>query len=210
MERQRHAGTLVLDYGTGNLSSIKRALYRMGADCRISSSPDDVRAADRIILPGIGHFATAMANLSSLGLIGVLNEMILERKTPVLGICLGMEIMARFSEEGNVAGLGWIVAETVHFKVTDTRRHKVPHMGWNTIDLVRESKLMRGISPSAEFYFGHSYHLHEVDSAALLGETEYEYRFPAVVEKENIFGVQFHPEKSHDAGAQILKNFIEL
>ena len=206
----RHESTLVLDYGTGNLSSIRRALRKIGAGCRISSAAEDVRSAGRLILPGVGHFGRAMSNLNNLGLVDVLNETVLERRVPVLGICLGMELMARYGEEGDTSGLGWIDTEAVHFRIKDTKRYKIPHMGWNTVDRVSDSRLMTGVEESAEFYFGHSFHLSGVQEAVILGETRYEYRFPSVIERGNIFGVQFHPEKSRDAGGRILANFLKL
>ena len=129
---------------------------------------------------------------------------------PVLGICLGMQLMARSSEEGNARGLGWLAADVVRFKVSDPRRFKVPHIGWNTIKIAKANPLVKELPEDAEFYFAHSYHMRLDTPAELLAETEYGEGFPSVVAKDNVFGVQFHPEKSHDAGERMLKNFAEL
>ncbi|MEP6705826.1 MAG: imidazole glycerol phosphate synthase subunit HisH, partial [Acidobacteriota bacterium] len=176
----------------------------------VSSSPDDILAAHKIILPGVGHFGTAMSNLMELDLIDVLNEAVLVKAKPILGICLGMELMAKSSEEGGARGLGWLDARNVRLNIPNDDRHKIPHMGWNQIEKRKSSRLLNGIEPSSEFYFAHSYHLELDDPSDLLTETPYGSGFPSAIEKGNIFGVQFHPEKSHDVGARLLKNFIEL
>jgi glutamine amidotransferase len=179
-------------------------------DCRVASSTTAILEARKIILPGIGHFGTAMSNLARLDLIDVLDEAVLEKKTPVLGICLGMELMAKASEEGQARGLGWLDAQAVRFEGRQDDRHKVPHMGWNQLSIKKRSLLMEGIDESAEFYFAHSYHLRVDDHQDKLSETDYGMTFVSSVEKDNIFGVQYHPEKSHDSGARVLKNFIEM
>jgi glutamine amidotransferase len=204
------AAIVIVDYGTGNLNSIKRTLDRMGIGCVISSSASDILDASKIILPGVGHFGTAMSKLNSLGLADVLNDEVVTNRKPVLGICLGMEIMAKTSEEGVANGFGWLDARAVRFDISDSDRHKIPHMGWNEISIKKSSRLMEGIDDTAEFYFAHSYHLMLDDPTDLLAETEYGSRFPSAIERENIFGVQFHPEKSHDIGARLLKNFVEM
>lgn len=201
---------MIVDYGTGNLNSIRRTLDRMGIGCVISSSASDIVDASKIILPGVGHFGTAMSKLNSLDLADVLNDEVLVKQKPVLGICLGMEIMAKTSEEGNANGLGWLDARAVRFDIDDSDRYKIPHMGWNEISIRKSSRLMEGIDQGAEFYFAHSYHLTLEHAEEALAETEYETRFPSAIERGNIFGVQFHPEKSHDAGARLLKNFVEM
>ena len=200
----------VLDYGTGNLNSVMRILSRIGASVSVSSVPAEITGADKIILPGVGHFGNAMAKLRELGLIDSLSDLVLNKRKPILGICLGMEIMAQSSEEGNSKGLGWLDAEAVRFAPSDSAKFKVPHMGWNNVRAAKPSALMQGIDASDEFYFAHSYHLRLNSDADLLSETEYDIAFPSAIEKENIFGVQFHPEKSHDAGVRLLKNFIDI
>lgn len=182
----------------------------MSVPSLVSSSADEVSKADKIILPGVGHFGTAMSNLKRLDLIHALNEAVLEKQKPILGICLGMELMAEAGEEGDVAGLGWLDAEAVKFDISDTGRYKLPHMGWNHVQIKKDSRLMSHIGDLSEFYFAHSYYLKITDPSDVLSETQYEMAFASAIEKGNIFGVQFHPEKSHDAGVQVLKNFIEL
>jgi glutamine amidotransferase len=201
---------IIVDYGTGNLNSIKRTLDRLGIVAVISSSASDIIDATKIILPGVGHFGTAMSKLNALDLANALTEEVLVKQKPVLGICLGMEIMAKTSEEGNANGLGWLDARAVRFEIADSDRYKIPHMGWNEIGIRKSSRLMEGIGDGAEFYFAHSYHLMLDDPTDLSAETEYETRFPSAIERNNIFGVQFHPEKSHDVGARLLKNFVEM
>ncbi|MEO6589976.1 MAG: imidazole glycerol phosphate synthase subunit HisH [Pyrinomonadaceae bacterium] len=200
----------VVDYGMGNLNSVKKILERMNVETIISSDPKDIFDCDKLILPGVGHFGRAMSNLKTLNIADALNEVVLVKKKPILGICLGMQLLAKKSEEGNSEGLGWIDAEVVKFNVSDKLKYKVPHMGWNQISIKKQSLLMKNISESAEFYFVHSYHLIANNNSNLLNETNYEYSFTSAVEKDNIFGVQYHPEKSHDTGAQLIKNFIEL
>jgi len=202
--------TVIVSYGTGNLVSVRKALGRLRSDSVISSEPRDIIDAERIILPGVGHFQTAIANLERLHLVEALHEAVLVKKIPILGICLGMELMAKSSEEGTAAGLGWFDAHAVRFSLPDTLRYKVPHMGWNQVTIKKNSELMRTIEESSEFYFAHSYHLQMHDRLDLLNETEYGITFPSAIEKDNIFGVQYHPEKSHDAGGRILENFLDL
>jgi imidazole glycerol-phosphate synthase subunit HisH len=204
------AKLVIVDYGTGNLNSVKKSLDRMSARCIISSDPKDIINTEKIILPGVGHFGKAMSNLKELNLLDTLHEAVLVKQKPILGICLGMELMAKKSEEGNTAGLGWLDAEIIKFNVSDKIKHKIPHVGWNQIHIKKDSSLMKNISDLTEFYFVHSYHLKINNQSDILNQTQYEYSFPSAIEKSNIFGVQYHPEKSHDAGVQLLKNFLEL
>ena len=204
------ARTVIVDYGTGNLHSVKKALDRLGADCFMSSNARDIASADKIILPGVGHFGAAMANLNELELVDALNEAVTVRQKPILGICLGVELMSRHSEEGDASGLGWFNGVSVKFDHPDRARFKVPHMGWNQVRVHNGSRLMRDVAQQAEFYFAHSYYLRLDDQDSSVGETEYGTVFPSVIERENVFGVQFHPEKSHDAGSRVLENFIQL
>ena len=204
------AKVVIVDYGTGNLHSVKKALDRMTQNPVVSSCAKEIEDADKIILPGVGHFGTTMSNLNRLGIIDALNEAALGKRKPTLGICLGMELMSCYSEEGNTRGLGWIDAVSVKFRHSDTERYKVPHVGWNNITVKRKSRLMEGVDETSEFYFAHSYYLKLNDESCLLSETGYEAAFASAVEMANIFGVQFHPEKSHEAGRRVLQNFIEL
>lgn len=197
---------LILDYGMGNLNSVKRRLTRLGIQAQVSGRPEDVFNAGKLILPGVGHFAKAVSNLKNSGLWKALNEAVLVQKKPILGICLGMQLMAAYSEEGNAEGLGWFDAEVVRFRINDSR-FKVPHMGWNTLIPARESILLSEEARISEFYFVHSYHWQTSVETDILTRTEYGYPFVSAVEKNHIHGVQFHPEKSHAAGGEMLMNF---
>jgi len=201
---------VIVDYGTGNVNSVKRMMDRMKVNSIISSDPKDIISCQKIILPGIGHFGKAMSKLKELNLLDILHKAVLVKQTPVLGICLGMHLMAKKSEEGNVEGLGWFDSEVIKFNVSDKIKHKIPHIGWNQISIKKNSLLMNNISELSEFYFAHSYHLRINNQSDVLNETQYDFIYPSAIEKDNIFGVQYHPEKSHDAGSQLLKNFIEL
>jgi imidazole glycerol-phosphate synthase subunit HisH len=201
---------VIVDYGMGNLNSVKKTFERLKVNAVISSHPEDIKDSDKLVLPGVGHFGKAMSNLRELDLLDCLNEAVLVNKKPILGICLGMQLLAKKSEEGNADGLSWIDSEVTKFKVSDKLKYKVPHMGWNRISIKKDSLLMKDIPDFSEFYFVHSYYIKLNDESDLLNETEYEYLFTSAVEKDNIFGVQYHPEKSHDSGVQIIKNFIKL
>jgi glutamine amidotransferase len=199
----------VVDYGMGNLHSVRRKLAQVGATAEVSGDPAVVARAEKLVLPGVGHFAQAMQNLGASGLGEALREAVRARGVPILGICLGMQLFAQRSEEGDVAGLGWVDADVVRFRVTDTLRHKVPHMGWNQVAPAAPSPLFAGMEPGAEFYFVHSYHFECRDPSLAIGRTEYAYPFVSAIQKDNVFGVQFHPEKSHAAGEQLLRRFVE-
>lgn len=200
----------IVNYGMGNLHSVYRKLSQLDAHPVVATTANEILKADKIILPGVGHFEKAIENLRHLGLYDVLNEMVLIKKTPILGICLGMQLMAKESEEGNVAGFGWINSRVVKFKIQNKIKHKVPQTGWNTINICKESNLLKSIDDQSEFYFLHSYHYGVSDPNDILTTTDYENEFVSAVEKENIFGTQFHPEKSHNSGLQLLKNFIQI
>lgn len=200
----------IVDYGMGNIFSVQKKLLQENVTVSTSSDPQDILEADKIILLGVGHFKRAMDNLQELNLIEPLNNFALIQKKPVLGICLGMQLMASFSEEGNSAGLGWVDASVTKFKTSDSKKFKIPHMGWNTINLTKKSALMNNIASNEEFYFVHSFYMHPNDPDLILNETNYIENFCSGIEQENIFGVQYHPEKSHDSGRTLLKNFISL
>ena len=200
----------IVDYGMGNLHSVKKKLDRLKTTSSITSNPRDIIKADKIILVGVGHFAKAMKNIKELALLDALNEVAIIKKKPVLGICLGMQLMAKDSEEGKTEGLGWLDANVRKMQVDDTLKFKIPHTGWNKITQSKKSHLMKGIPESSEFYFVHSYYLKSNETSNILNETEYCFKFTSAIEKDNIFGVQYHPEKSHDVGEVLLKNFISL
>jgi glutamine amidotransferase len=199
----------IVDYGMGNLHSVKRKLERIGVHPQLTSAPDELLRADKLLLPGVGHFGKAMEHLATMGLVPALHEAVMVRKMPILGICLGMQLFARESEEGDAEGLGWIDADVVRFAIDD-RRLKVPQMGWNSVCVARSSPLLEGVTEQTEFYFVHAYHLVCRDSRDVLCETDYGYPFTSVVERGNLYGVQFHPEKSHDAGEVLLRNFLAI
>ena len=194
----------------GNLSSVKRKMDKIGVESIITSSREEISGSDKIILPGVGHFAKAVLEIKKRGLWDLLNQQVLMEKKLVLGICLGMQLMAKHSEEGDADGFGWIDAEVLRFKVSDTIRYKIPHMGWNTMRKTKESPMFEKTNFNSEFYFVHSYHLKCKNSNDILAETIYDYSFTSAFQNENIFGVQFHPEKSHDAGEILLRNFINM
>jgi glutamine amidotransferase len=182
----------------------------MEVDAVVSSKPEDVINSQKIILPGVGHFGKAMSNLKKLNLCNALKEAVLIKQKPILGICLGMQLMAKTSEEGEAEGFGWFDAKVKRFDVSDGIKYKIPHMGWNQVKIAKSSPLMAGITDLSEFYFSHSYYLESFDRSDTLSETQYEAVFVSGVARLNIFGVQYHPEKSHDAGARLLRNFVEL
>ena len=202
----------IVDYGMGNIFSVQKKLLQENINVTISSEPKDIFEADKIILIGVGHFNKAMDNLIDLNLIEPLNDFALIQKKPVLGICLGMQLMAKSSEEGNNRnrGLGWVDASVKKFQTDDFKKFKIPHMGWNNINSLKNSALMKNISSQDEFYFVHSFFMEPNDPDLVLNETIYIDKFCSGIEKENIFGVQYHPEKSHDAGQTLLKNFIAI
>jgi glutamine amidotransferase len=202
---------VVVDYGMGNLGSIMNMLKKVGVDAAISSESATIEKADGLILPGVGSFDKGMQNLTERGLKPLLDEMVIERKKPILGICLGMQLLTQKSEEGKLPGLSWIQAETVKFnhkKGADNLR--VPHMGWNTIKVVRNHRIFDDLYENSRFYFVHSYYVECFDDADILSTTTYGAEFTSCLNKENICGVQFHPEKSHKFGMTFLKNFARI
>jgi glutamine amidotransferase len=202
---------IIVDYGSGNSGSILNMLKRIGADAALSSDRGQIEKADKIILPGVGSFDRGIEQLKELGLLETLNHKVLTGKTPVLGICLGLQLFAKKSEEGKLPGLGWIDSGVVKFRHEPREVSlKIPYMGWNSVVLKKESRLFKGLESESRFYFLHSYHLSCEYCPDILATADYGYEFVAGVEKENIVGVQFHPEKSHKFGMRLLKNFVEL
>lgn len=200
----------IVDYGVGNLASIANMARKAGTTCVVSGDPAVLATAEKLILPGVGAFDRAMAMLDERGLIPVLTERAIARQVPTLGLCLGMQLFARGSEEGSRPGLGWIAADNRRFTFTapSETKLKVPHMGWNYIEPAAPAALLEQLPPEPRFYFVHSYHLHCDDPSDVMCWTTYGYRFASGVHRGNIWGTQFHPEKSHSFGLALLKNFF--
>jgi glutamine amidotransferase len=200
----------IIDYKAGNVRSIQNMLKKIGVKSLISGKPEDVQAAEKLILPGVGHFDYGMEQLEKSGLIPVLNRKVMEEKIPILGICLGVQLFTKSSEEGSRAGLGWLNARTVAFDKNRLPEHcKIPHMGWNQVSYNPKSPIFANMPEDARFYFVHSFHLVGENPDDIVVEAEYGYKFTAGFEHENIIGLQFHPEKSHKFGMQVLRNFVE-
>ena len=198
----------IVDYDMGNSRSVVNMLQRIGFKAEITRDHKKPESAEKLILPGVGSFDTAMKNLEHFELKELLDRKALIEKVPFLGICLGMQILTNSSEEGNLSGLGWTEGSASKFKSENDI--KVPHMGWNYIQPSSNSRLCKNLEDNSRFYFVHSYYVqvHEEEHSSM--KTKYSLEFDSGIEKDNIFGVQFHPEKSHKFGMQILKNFAEL
>jgi len=199
--------TVVIDYGSGNLRSAAKALAAAGADVKVSADATDLASAEHIVLPGVGAFADCRAGLARLpGMIEMLEKVVHRAGRPFLGICVGMQLMADAGlEHGRHPGLGWIAGEVVHLA---PRPVKIPHMGWNELTLARAHPLFAGIADGAHGYFVHSYHLRLADPADLLASCDYAGPLTAAVARDNMAGVQFHPEKSQATGLRLLANFL--
>lgn len=198
----------IVNYGIGNLDSVARAFQKVGAETVITTAPAELERAEGIVLPGVGSFDQAMNTLRECELLSVLDRRVMREGTPVLGICLGMQMFSRRSEEGVTDGLGWIDGATLRFTL-DTSQFKIPHLGWNDIQRLRDSVLFRDVREDAPFYFAHSYHVVCRDNGDVLARTEYGVSFVSAIERGNIFGTQFHPEKSHANGLCVIHNFVE-
>lgn len=198
----------IVNYGLGNIKAFANVYKSLNIPFKIVSCSADFNDVTKIILPGVGAFDQAMEHLQASGMREVLDELVLCRKLPVLGICVGMQIMACSSEEGELPGLGWIDGVVKKFDIVSS--HFLPHMGWNTVNPLQDGPLFEGISDGARFYFLHSYYFQCHNENNILAVTEYGARFACVIRSGNIRGVQFHPEKSHQNGVQLLKNFGNL
>ena len=201
----------IIDYGLGNVKAFATVYTKLNIPYKIARQANELLDASKIILPGVGAFDYAMQRLEGSGLRDVLNELVLKNKIPVLGVCVGMQMLANSSEEGKLPGLGWIDGKVKRFETTSMQsNHFIPHMGWNDINIVKQNKLLIDLDESKRFYFLHSYYFHCNNNENKIAETDYGINFTSVVNNENVYGVQFHPEKSHQWGVQILKNFAEL
>jgi len=201
----------IVDYGLGNVMAFLNVYKRLNIAASAARKPSDLVGAKKLILPGVGSFDHAMELLEQSGMREALDEFVLDRSTPVLGVCVGMQILASSSEEGRLAGLGWIDGQVKKFDATAFRQSaRLPHMGWNDVKPVIQSSLFGGLENDARFYFLHSYYFQCTQSEHVLAQADYGAAFTCAVNTKNIYGVQFHPEKSHHFGTRLLKNFAEL
>jgi glutamine amidotransferase len=198
---------VVIDYGMGNIGTIAAKIKKLDQSIIVSSDVDDIERADKLVLPGVGSFKAAMQNFYNLGITSALERQVIRNKIPILGICLGMQLFTRKSEEGDCNGFGWIDAETVRFNEAD-QSLRIPHMGWNIINIKNNCSLLSGIENGSRFYFSHSYHVRCCNPDDIIATTEYGDEFCSVVNHKNIYGVQFHPERSHKRGFMLLSSFI--
>ncbi len=201
----------IVDYGVGNVQALANIYKRLEIPCLLAKRATDLVGGSHVILPGVGAFDWAMQRLQASGMRETLDELVQVQKKPVLGICVGMQMMAKGSDEGTLPGLGWIDAFVRRFDETKIQSHThLPHMGWNDIEPVRTDGLLRDLGQDARFYFLHSYFFAPNNPADVLATTVYGERFACAVQRGNVFGAQFHPEKSHGWGIQLLKNFAVL
>ncbi len=203
---------VILDYGMGNICSVANMIKRVGGQASVSGDPRTIASANKIILPGVGHFASGMKNLAERGLTKVLNQA-MERSAHILGICLGMQLMTQWSDEGNCDGLGWFDHRTIRFpaRTSSGDRLLVPHMGWNAAKADRTAKQFENLPVQPRFYFVHSYYVDAAGASDCLATTEYgDITFASAFGRDNLLGVQFHPEKSHKHGMALLRSFVEL
>jgi glutamine amidotransferase len=198
----------ILHYGLGNVEAIANIYKRLGIDVALATSKSDLSAASRIILPGVGAFDWAMSRLNASGMRDSLEHEVGTNKKPLLGICVGMQMLAKRSDEGRLEGLGWIEGAVKRFDIGSEAQ--LPHMGWNDVEVRDGSNLFRDLAVGARFYFLHSYYFEPASDEEVLAVTDYSGRFASSVRSANVYGVQFHPEKSHQWGIQLLKNFAAV
>ncbi len=201
----------IINYGLGNIKAFANVYKNLDIEHKIVSKSEDFENIDKIILPGVGAFDHAMTLLQNSGMREILDELVLIKKLPVIGICVGMQVLAKSSDEGVLNGLGWIDAEVKKFNLEELPpKAPLPHMGWNNIMPDSNSKLMSGLNDESRFYFLHSYYFKTDNKESILATANYGIDFTCAVQSENVYGVQFHPEKSHHNGVQLLKNFGNL
>ena len=201
----------IIDYGVGNIFAFQNVYKRLNIPTRIAKTVKDLENADKLILPGVGHFDYAMSQLNNSGMRERLDELVIIEKKPIIGICVGMQMMAKKSDEGTVAGLGWIDADVKKFDASTIKFHtKLPHMGWNDVEPILNHPLFEGLEKDAIFYFLHSYYFNCNNNNEIISKSEYGIKFASSVQHENIYGIQFHPEKSHSNGERLLHNFAKL
>ncbi|AXO13638.1 imidazole glycerol phosphate synthase subunit HisH [Thalassospira indica] len=199
----------IVDYGLGNIRAFYHIYQRLNIPVEVAATVEQLKSAQKLILPGVGAFDWAMNRLNDSGLRDVLDELVLNRSVPVLGVCVGMQMMASKSAEGDLAGLGWLDAEVVRFNVPKNVSNPLPHMGWNDVSPVEQETIFKDIT-SPRYYFLHSYCIRPAREENILSRTFYGEDFVSAVTKDNIFGTQFHPEKSHKWGIDLLRNFAEI
>lgn len=201
----------IIDYGAGNLGSISNMLRKLGKPNIITSDLNEIEKAEKLILPGVGHFDYGMQKLIDSKLIDILNFKVKEDKVPFLGICLGAQLMTKHSEEGKLPGLCWFDAEVKRFAFSPGNTSlRIPHMGWNYVDIKKETPLTKDLPQEPRYYFVHSYYIKANNPSDIMLTTKYGYDFVSALSYENIFAVQFHPEKSHKYGLKIFQNFLDL
>jgi glutamine amidotransferase len=202
---------VIIDYGMGNIGSVQNMLKYLGTDSIVTSDKKEIENAEKLILPGVGHFKSAMDNINKLGIAELLKAEVLEKKKPILGICLGMQLMCSHSEEGDVSGLSLIDAKVRKFDFSHNDKLKIPHMGWNKVELLNNrSKIFKESLDESRFYFVHSYYVKCNNISDVLTKTNHGLNFDSSFERGNIFGVQFHPEKSHRFGIHLFENFLKI
>ena len=201
----------IIDYGVGNIFAFQNVFKRLNISSKIAKCVEDLKEVDKLILPGVGHFDYAMSQLNNSGMRERIDELVLVEKKPVIGICVGMQMMANKSDEGTLDGLGWIDANVKKFNELTIQHHtKLPHMGWNDVKPNENHPLFKGLEQESIFYFLHSFYFNCKDKKNIISTTDYGINFASSVHKENIFGIQFHPEKSHSYGEKLLENFAKL
>jgi imidazole glycerol-phosphate synthase subunit HisH len=201
----------IINYGLGNIKAFANIYSKLDSPFKIATKPEDLEGVTKIILPGVGDFDYGMDRLNKSGMRPKLEELVLEEKLPVIGICVGMQMLANSSEEGDLPGLGWIDAEVKKFDTTlFKQKTKVPHMGWNDVKPVKTNKLLDGLEENALFYFLHSYYFECKNEEDILAVANYGEQFTCIANAGNVYGIQCHPEKSHQYGIQLLKNFANL
>lgn len=204
-----HAAMItIIDYHMGNIRSVAKAFKKLNVPFVVSNDAGDIKKATHLILPGVGAFGDGMENLKKLHLIPLLEDEVFKRKKPFLGICIGMQLMATSGQEyGNHKGLGWVKGEVRRFQV-DEKKYKIPHIGWNDIAILKKEPLFKEVPGGSDVYFVHSYHLVPENKNVIAATCEYGETFVAALQKDNIFGVQFHPEKSQMLGIKVIENFL--
>lgn len=201
----------IIDYGVGNINAFVNVYKRVDVPVRIAKTSADLEGSEKLILPGVGHFDYAMSKLNDSGMREMLDHLVLEQQIPVIGICVGMQMMANYSDEGNAEGLKWIDASVKKFDESKIKQAtRLPHMGWNDVTPVKDLALFKGLEKDAIFYFLHSYYFECKNPTDVMAVSDYGIKFASAAHHENKFGIQFHPEKSHHYGEILLHNFAKL